>query len=157
MGTVRSPEIWEWLFRYDHPLRRDRYDVAVQHASDLGLVVEWVDLGPRRRGECRWREGVLVLNPRLTMSEAACTLIHEVAHAVFGDDESSVAIERRAWEYGASLLVEADEYARAESIVGSDARALALELDVTVRLVESWRAWWKRRGHLSQGDRLEGV
>ncbi|GAA5154655.1 hypothetical protein GCM10023340_38570 [Nocardioides marinquilinus] len=134
-------------------MTRDRFDIAASHSADLQLDVVWLDLGPRRRGECRWRDGQVVISPRLTLVEAACTLAHEVGHAAFGDDYSTPAVERRAWEYAASLLVEPWEYAQAERVVGPDPRALALELGVTVQLVEAWRRWWQRRGRLLHHDR----
>lgn len=132
---------------HEHSLTRDRFDVFMQHCSDVGVEVEWQEL--RVRGHCLAREDRIILNRQLTFVQAASTGMHEFAHWSFGDLVSTPAAERRAWEYGASLLVEPAEYARAESIVGSDPRALALELDVTVRVIEAWRRWWQRRGHLT--------
>lgn len=120
----------------------------MRHCSDVGVAVEWEDLGRKVRGHCRALENKVVLNSRLTFVQAACTGIHEFAHWSFGDLRSTPAVERRAWEYGASLLVEAEEYARAERLVGSDVRAIALELDVTTKLVEAWRRWWLRQGQV---------
>ena len=83
---------------------------------------------------------------RLTKAQAASTLAHEIGHWEFGDTHSSPPVERRAWEYGASLLIEPEEYAEAESVVGHYTSSLAIELGVTPRLIEAWRGWWQRQG-----------
>lgn len=133
--------------RHDGGLKRDRFDLAIQHCVDLGLEVEWADLGDKRRGQCHARNGVVTLNLRLTMAQAASTLAHEVGHFVFGDARSTPRIEKRAWEYGASLLIEPREYAEAERLVGHHVSALAIDLGVTPRLIEAWRTWWSRTGN----------
>lgn len=127
-------------------MKRDRFDIAIQHCVDLGIEVEWADLGDKRRGKCQALEGRVTLSLRLTMAQAASTLAHEIGHHEFGDVRSTPAVEQRAWEYGASLLIEPLEYAEAERTVGHYVSALAIELGVTPRLIESWRSWWHRRG-----------
>lgn len=126
-------------------MTRDRFDIIAQHCADLGVPVEWDDLGEYRRGGCQVGGERIYLNLRLTAAQAASTLAHEVGHWEWGDRVSSPAIERRAWEYGASLLIEPDEYEMAESLVGHHLAALAIELGVTPKLIEAWRAWWLRR------------
>lgn len=121
---------------------RDRLDLLYQHAADLDLDVEWADLGPHRRGEYRDDEALIVLHQGLTRRQAIATLAHEIGHAVFGDRCSTPAVERRAWRYGASLIITPREYERAEALVGPHAGALALELEVTPKLIEAWRAWF---------------
>lgn len=121
----------------------------MQHCADLGIDVEWDDLGSKRRGEYRWREDGVALNPRLDRRQATSTLGHELGHRRFGDRCSDPVAERRAWEYGAALLVTPDEYRAAEEAVGHHTSALALELGVTPKLIEAWRRWWLARGHLA--------
>jgi hypothetical protein len=117
-----------------------------QHCADLGVPIEWEDLGPKRRGKCQALAGRIILNPRMTLVQAGSTLAHEIGHWVFGDLMSTAANERRAWEYGASLMVTRFEYEMAERVVGHHPAALAIELGVTVKIVEGWRRWWLRRG-----------
>lgn len=124
----------------------DRLDLLFQHCADLGIDVEWDDLGEYQRGEYRHHEGRIVLNPRMNQAQAASTLAHELGHHAFGDTCTSPAIERRAWEYGAALLIEPTEYRWAEALVGHHVSALAIELGVTPRLIEAWRCWWEHRG-----------
>lgn len=128
-------------------MTRDRLDLLHQHCADLGLDVEWGDLGDFRRGEYRRRGDRIILNLRLTHAQATATLAHELGHHRFGDTCSTPAGERRAWEYGAAILITRHEYERAESIVGHHLSALAQELGVTPRLIEAWRRWYERRGH----------
>ena len=116
------------------------------HCADLGLDVEWADLGAVRRGEYRHLESLIVLNRSLTASQAASTLVHELGHHKFGDTCSTPAGERRAWEYGASMLISPAEYRRAERLAGHHPAGLAIELGVTPRLIDAWRAWWHKQG-----------
>lgn len=129
----------------------DRLDWMFQHCADLTVDVEWDDLGSKRRGEYRWRGNTIVLNPRLTVAQATATLAHELGHHRFGDTCSSPSNERRAWEYGAALLISPAEYRAAESEVGHHLSALAIHLGVTPKLIEAWRRWWEKRGHLLDG------
>jgi hypothetical protein len=88
----------------------------------------------------------IVLNLRLSRRQTIACLAHELGHQRFGDRCSSPPAERRAWEYGAALVVTPHEYAAAEASVGLHAGALAIELEVTPLLVEAWRRWWETRG-----------
>lgn len=117
-----------------------------QHCADLGIGVEWQDLGSRRRGEYHWTGDRIVLSLRLNRRQATATLAHELGHQHFGDRCTTTAGERRAWEYGAALLISPAEYRRAETLVGHHLSALAIELEVTPKLIEAWRRWWVRRG-----------
>lgn len=125
---------------------RDRLDELFQHGADLGVDIEWRDLGERRRGEFRRHANTIVLSPRLTGPQLLACLAHELGHAALGHGCSTPANERRAWEYAAALVISPTEYRTAELRVGSDPSALAIELSVTPRLVEEWRRWWLKRG-----------
>jgi len=126
-------------------LTRDKLDLLLQHCADMGLEVEWCDLGEYRRGDYCDELGLIRLNRRLTRAQATATLAHEIGHATFGDRCSTVAVERRAWEYGASLAIRRREYAAAEAQVGPHVGALAAELEVTPKLIEAWRRWRLKR------------
>lgn len=133
-------------------MTRDRLDRALQHCSDLGLDVDWQDLGDHRRGEYRRLRNRITINVRLTMAQAAATCGHELGHERFGDTCTTAANERRAWQYGAALLITPAEYRAAERLVGHHPAALALELGVTPKLIGAWREWWWQRGHLLDLD-----
>jgi uncharacterized protein DUF955 len=139
--------------------RIDRLDLALRHCADLCIDVEWADLGEYRRGEYRRHHpGRITLNWRLTLQQSAATLGHELGHERFGDTCSTPANERRAWEYGAALLIKPREYREAERLVGHHLSALAIELGVTPKLIEAWRRWWKTKGKaLEERGRRETV
>lgn len=129
----------------------DRIDVLCQHAADLGLAVEWTcDLPGDCHGYYEDDDRLVVLNYRCTQAQALSALAHEIGHAEFGDRCSTEAVERRADEFGASLVLTAREYAIAEAEVGPHAGALARHLGVTRDLVLAWRRWWLRVGRLSK-------
>ena len=117
----------------------------MQHCADLGIDVEWARLGDRRRGEYHRNGDRIVLNHALTRRQATATLAHECGHHRFGDTCSNRKNELRAWEYGAAMLITPGEYRRAESLAGHHPAALAIELDVTPRLIEAWRRWYETR------------
>lgn len=119
-------------------------DLLYLHAADMGIEVEWRDLGDRRRGEYWHDSQVIVLNSRLTRAQATAALAHEIGHAVHGDRCSSPSAESRADETGASLIIEAAEYEAAECMSGEHPGALARHLDVTPRLVLAWRRWYSQ-------------
>ena len=127
--------------------RLDKFDVLLRHAADLSLTVEWSsDLPADCHGFYEDAERVIVLNYQCRADQALAALAHEVGHGVFGDRCSTEAIERRADELGASLIVTAAEYAEAEAEVGAHAGALARRLGITRDLVLAWRRWWLRAG-----------
>lgn len=104
-------------------------------------------MGEFRRGEYRRYRNLITLNARLTNAQAAATCGHELGHQRFGDTCSTRSTERRAWQYGAALLISPLEYEAAERQVGHHPAALAMELRVTPKLIHSWRDWWAVRGH----------
>ena len=134
-------------------MSRDRLDHLFQHCADLGIEVEWAPLLPYRRGAYHRDGNLIVLNLRLTWAQATATLAHELGHHRFGDTCSTPANERRAWEYGAAMLITPGEYAAAEELVGHHTAALALELGVTPKLIEAWQRWWEKRGRLLESQR----
>lgn len=127
-------------------LTRDHLDLLFQHCADLNVDVGWMDLGDRRRGAYYWQDDRIVLSLRLTKAQAAAVLAHECGHQRFGDRCTSPAGERRAWEYGAAMLITPAMYRAAEDLVGHHTSALAIELGVTPKLIEAWRRWWETKG-----------
>lgn len=121
--------------------------------------MEWGAIG-RRHGQYELQADRITLNWLLTRRQAISALAHELGHQAFGDSCSTPPVEERADEYAASMLITPTMYRRAEELVGSHCGALAVELEVTPRLVEAWRRWWVKRGrtlHSGERDSLEGV
>ena len=128
-----------------------KIDLLHQYAGDMGLEVMVDDLGPHRRGAYLDDHRLILISPRLTVAQTVATLAHEIGHAAFRDRRTSERLEQRADQMGASLAIEAEEYALAESRVGCHPGALASELGVTPRLVLAWRTWWETKGVVSHG------
>lgn len=129
----------------------DRFDRIAAHAGDLGIDIEWThDLPEQIHGYYEDEDRLIILNYRCTEAQMISALAHEVGHGIFGDTCSTEAVERRADEMGASLVITRDEYAEAEAVVGPHAGALARALGVTRDLVLAWRRWWWKRGRFEE-------
>ncbi|TXK17186.1 ImmA/IrrE family metallo-endopeptidase [Homoserinibacter sp. GY 40078] len=75
---------------------------------------------------------------RLTPHERRSVIAHELGHHHYGHRESTPRNERLANRYAARLLIDPEEYAQAERLY-SEAEAIADELRVTVKIIESYR------------------
>lgn len=125
----------------------DKFDELLRHAADLRMDVRWaLDLPDDVHGYYDEDDRAAYLNHYCTHAQSIGALAHEVGHCVFGDRCSTEAVERRADEYGASLVIGRAEYAAAEDLVGPHAGALARHMGVTRDLVLAWRRWWYRIG-----------
>lgn len=136
-------------------MTRDRLDLLYRHCADLGVDVEWCDLGEFRRAEYRHGANLIRLSLLMTRRQAIGALAHEAGHHAFGDTCSTPATERRADEYAAAFLITPAEYRAAESVVGHHVNALAIELEVTPRIIKAWRRWWGKHGWRLDSSELE--
>lgn len=120
-----------------------KFDLLLRHCADLGIEVEYVDLGSTRFGEYHDARRVILLNQRNRADQMLSTLGHEITHAVWRENGKTARCAR-ADEGSAALIITPEEYAAAEQEVGSHAGALAQELGVTRRIVLAWRRWYTR-------------
>lgn len=86
----------------------------------------------------------------LAAANLRCTLAHELAHAMAGDEPTGIPwlddrMEDRADERAARLLISPAEYALAERLVGPHPGALARELGVTLHVLETWQSLYERQ------------
>ena len=113
-------------------------DALIAQAEAMGLRVQYRDLG--RNGGYLFGGGLIVLNHRHGLPAQRVTLAHEMGHWVCGHDwtrdHDKARDELDADIYAARLLIAVEDYARAETLVGTHLGALAKELGVTRRLVE---------------------
>jgi len=119
----------------------------------LGVRVEYAELPPDRDGEYIHARRLIRLQRGMTRRLHRCVKMHEVAHAVFADQKSqfgpvNAKQERRADEWAALMLIGLPEYMRAEILHDGHAAAMAVELDVTLDILEAFR-----RTLLVVGDR----
>lgn len=121
---------------------------VLQHAADLGLRVQFRDLGRVRNGEIH-SSGLVVINDRRPMALQRVTLAHECGHHVHGHDWTAahdrVRDEREADTYVACLLITPEAFAEAEALVGCRDAALARELNVQPKHIVLWRESYLRR------------
>lgn len=98
----------------------------------------------------RYPDGSITIRSDLGPINRRCTLAHELGHHVHGDtptpDRHTYSRqERRAWEWAATFLIDAETYRQAELTVGCHPGALAAELGVTVHLITVWRTMTRKR------------
>lgn len=120
-----------------------KFDLLLQHCADLGIDVEYRDLGLTRFGEYHDAEYRIVLNSRNRADQMLCTLGHELGHAVWRENGKTARCAR-ADEASAALIISVAEYAAAEREVGCHPGALAVHLGVTRRIILAWRRWYAR-------------
>ncbi len=110
----------------------------------MGITVEYTNLPPERDGEYIHDRRLIRLQRGMATRLHRSVLAHECAHAVFGDAPSrfgpvNAKQERRADEWAALRLIDIHDYRRAESIHHGHTEALAVELNVTVDLIEAYQ------------------
>lgn len=86
----------------------------------------------------------VLIDRRITYTRKRCTLVHELVHWRHGDDTTSGCMggkmERRCRRETAILLIDPAEYALAERMYDGDPYQMAAELNVTVQIIEDYRA-----------------
>jgi hypothetical protein len=114
-------------------------------AEAAGVRVGERRMRPGRRGEYDHAKRLIWLAPGLPYRVARATLTHELMHAHAGDVPSPFGLiverqERLARRRTASLLIDAAEYAEAEALREGWVAGIAIDLDVTSRVVLDWQA-----------------
>lgn len=117
----------------------------------LGVAVEYAQLPSDRDGEYHHDQRLIRLQDGMAARLHRSVLAHECAHAVFADVRSrfgpvTAKQERRADEWAALRLVAVDTYRHAEAIHHGHVEAMAVELGVTVELVEAYQRVLMRVG-----------
>lgn len=117
-------------------------------AAVLGIHITEHDGGPKGRYTHAAR--TISLRRGLLHRELRCTLAHELAHAMAGDEPTGIAwlderMERIADERAARWLILPADYAAAEELVGPHPGALARELGVTIHILEVWQSLYERQ------------
>ncbi|MEN2738249.1 ImmA/IrrE family metallo-endopeptidase [Microbacterium sp. X-17] len=112
----------------------------------LGVSVAYARRLPDDRvGEYHHRRRLIRLERGMPRRLHRSVLAHECAHAVFEDVPSpfgpaNARQERRADQWAARHLIALSEYCRAELLHEGHTGGMAVELDVTTDLVETYRA-----------------
>ena len=119
-----------------------------QLADTIGVTVETHLAGPKGRYVHRTR--TVSLRADLGPTRYRCTLAHELAHAVAGDEPTGIGwldarMERIADERAARWLITPDAYAAAEALYGPHPGAIARELGVTLHILQTWQSLYERQ------------
>lgn len=118
-------------------------------AAEQGLTVHACHLPEGMLGCYEPDSARIWFDLRLTPFERRSVIAHELGHHHYGDRASTPAIERRADRYAATLLIDPAAYARIERI-HPDAATIADEMQVTVKIIEAFRAHClERRGEVT--------
>ena len=116
-------------------------------AAALGVTITEHPAGPK--GHYTHQTRTISLRRGLLDREHRCTLAHELAHAIAGDEPTGIGwadarMERAADITAARWLITPDVYAAAEALYGPHPGALARELGVTLHILTTWRELHER-------------
>lgn len=109
--------------------------------TDLPVAVSSALLPEGWQGAYCDEDKVILIDRRLTYSGKRCTLVHELVHWWYGDDDCSNARsrqERRTRTQTALLLVDPMELAALERMY-DDMWSIANELNVTTQVLTDYR------------------
>lgn len=119
----------------------DRHPAAQRlhaEARRRGVTIKRAPLTPPLRGASIPLLGLILIDRKLVLPQYLETGAHELGHAIHGHDCTNPDTEAQAWRWAADFLVNVDEYARAERL-NPHPNAIALELDLTPKIVNEWR------------------
>lgn len=122
-------------------------DDLLDLATTLGIDVQHHHHGPK--GWYCHASRTISLHATLRSANLRCTLAHELAHAIHGDELTGIghldtAMERRADATAANWLISSQEYKLAESLYNGHRGAIARELGVTIHLLTVWQDIYER-------------
>lgn len=108
-------------------------------AGRLGVRVTWQELPDGYCGVYDWTRCRIVLHDGLTPVQARCTLCHELEHVRHFDRVCGGRGEARARRRTALRLVSPVAYAAAEQVYEGNTWLMAVELGVTVQVIDDYR------------------
>jgi len=116
----------------------------LREAQRAGVTIIYGKLPPPLRSFYRPAKNLIVLTRGLTERQEIEAIAHELGHAHHGHDCTNSRTEAQAWRWAANFTVEPRAYAIAEQINPHPA-AIALELELTPRLITEWQKHIGRR------------
>lgn len=108
-------------------------------AARLSVHVTWQELPCGICGVYDWPHNRIVLHDGLTPVQARCTLCHELEHVRHDDRSCTGNGEARARRRTALRLVSPVDYAAAEQVYDGNTWLMAVELGVTVQVLNDYR------------------
>ena len=114
-----------------------------------GATVHVADLPGNTRGRYEDETDRIYIQRGMSTAQRVATLAHEAAHLRLGHrGPQDRCVEDHVNEEAAGLIITERAYALAETLVGSNPRLLAAQLDVTPGLVEACQRRRNREYHL---------
>ena len=122
-------------------MRRPTVEEVMRHLEmDGARILEAHDLPDGWWGASSRSLGVVYLRRGLNERQLLAALLHEGAHWDAGHDgHQSRAVENRIGEMVAGIIIDPDEYARAERMYGPAPALLARELDTTQSVIRAFQ------------------
>lgn len=120
---------------------RNTYSPWGELAGIPSLTLEWAVLPGRRLGEYLKQQSLIRLDSRMPRRQARSVLCHELRHHEYGDHGLDCAVanakqEMKADSAAARMLIDVEDLADALSIHGHHRSAVAVELRVSVAMVD---------------------
>ncbi|RBP98488.1 ImmA/IrrE family metallo-endopeptidase [Bifidobacterium aemilianum] len=114
------------------------------YASSLNVTVFSDPLPGSLKGLYDEEIQTIIIDRRLTYRQKRCTLVHELFHWSYGDDACETIgqsrAETRTRRHTALTLIDTIEYQAAEAMYDADPYQIANELDVTLQVIDDYRA-----------------
>ena len=112
-------------------------------AGEMGLTVESTDLPRDICGLYDDRHGLILLADWLNQRQRRCTLCHELIHAKHHDpgcgSPYGIKCERRCRRETALALISPVDYGIAETVYEGNTWMMAVELGVTIQVLNDYR------------------
>lgn len=115
----------------------------LREAQRQGVTVIYGSLPPPYWSLYRPAKELIIVNRGLVLAQENVAIGHELGHHHCGHDCTNPHTEAQAWRWAAGFMIDLEDYARAESINPHPA-AIALELDVTTKIIIEWQ---RHHGH----------
>lgn len=117
---------------------------AYEMLDALGIEIEYCNVPHDRDADTDVEGKHMRVQWDLRPRTHRCTIVHELAHVIFGDVPSmfgpvNAKQERRADEWAAKFLIDLDEFRRAEELCLGRTESMAVALFVTTDLIEAFR------------------
>ncbi|QQU97755.1 ImmA/IrrE family metallo-endopeptidase [Corynebacterium amycolatum] len=121
-----------------------------QLATSLNITLTTHNEG--NKGWYHHDSNTISLRSDLRAANYRCTLAHELAHALAGDEPTGIdhfdrRMERAADMVAANMLIAPEDYETAETLYGPHAGAIARELGVTRHLLTVWQDSHEKECH----------
>lgn len=118
--------------------------MAYEMLNAFGIEIEYCDVPHGRDADTDVEAKHMRVQWDLRPRTHRCTIVHELAHVVFGDVPSmfgpvNAKQERRADEWAAKFLIDLEDFRRAEELCSGRTASMAVALFVTTDLIDAFR------------------